>query len=217
MAELAGSLDAKSGANADVATALVHHVEVACQHLRIADEAAGRLRTARAGAQLGQQLSRAGDRVGMVTALAHAELPAAEAVLAMSLAQASGVSEALRQFRWERLAPLLAAEKRTDQRGRAAASILRDLRAAVAADEFTVRLPRALSVAEQAVFDWLADNQLPVPPPPAPPAPVQQPGNPHGRAIVTRGSRPDETIAELTAFLTKHRDDEVVVEWRVAE
>ena len=217
VAELAGSLDAKSGANADVATALVHHVEVACQHLRIADEAAGRLRTARAGAQLGQQLSRAGDRVGMVTALAHAELPAAEAVLAMSLAQASGVSEALRQFRWERLAPLLAAEKRTDQRGRAAASILRDLRAAVAADEFTVRLPRALSVAEQAVFDWLADNQLPVPPPPAPPAPVQQPGNPHGRAIVTRGSRPDETIAELTAFLTKHRDDEVVVEWRVAE
>ena len=114
----------------------------------------------------------------MVTALAHAELPAAEAVLAMSLAQASGVSEALRQFRWERLAPLLAAEKRTDQRGRAAASILRDLRAAVAADEFTVRLPRALSVTEQAVFDWLADNQLPVPPPPAPPAPVPQPRQP---------------------------------------
>ncbi len=140
-----------------------------------------------------------------------------EAVLAMSLAQATSVSGALQQFRWERLAPLLAAESQPDERGRAAASILRELRAAVGADEFTIRLPQALSVAEQAVFDWLEEGQRQVPPQPPSPRPGPAPGRVRGQAIVTRGSQPDHAIAELSAFLRQHRDDEVVVEWRVAE
>ncbi len=191
---------------------------MAYQHLGITEDRDGRLRTARAGVQLGQELGRARDRVGIVTALARADLPVADAVLAMSLAQASSVTGALQQFRWERLAPLMAAEGGTDQRGRAAAAILRELRAALAADEFTVRLPPALSAAEQAVFDWLADGQRPKPPPSGPgPGPVPAPGRPRGQAVVAKGAVPDQAIADLAAFLARHRDDEVIVEWRVTE
>ena len=62
-------------------------------------------------------------------------------------------------FRWDRLAPLRAAEDRADERGRAAASTLKTLREAVAADEFATRLGPALADADDAIFEWLADGQ----------------------------------------------------------
>jgi hypothetical protein len=218
VAELAGNLSREAGVRADVATSLVHQVQVAYEHLGIAEDRDGRLRTARAGVELGQELGRASDRVGLVTALARANLPVAEAVLATSLAQGSSVSGALQQFRWERLAPLMAAESGTDHRGRVAAAILRELRAAVSADEFTVRLAPSLSAAEQAVFDWLAEGQSAARPPlPVSPGPVFPPVRSSGRVVVARGAQPDQAITTLSAFLDEHRDDEVVVEWRVNE
>jgi hypothetical protein len=183
---------------------LAGRVEVAYQHLRLADNGQpGRLRTARACAELTESLRRATDRVGVVRSLATAPLPATEAALAKSLTQAASVSQALQGFRWERLVPLMVAGEWTDERGRSAARIVAELRTAVAADEFAVRLTSALSVAEQSVFDWLAEGQ------------AQQPDQPAGRAVLSEGGPPDELIGALRAFLSEHRENEVTVEWRV--
>ena len=220
VAELAAGLSADAGARADVASGLVRRIEVAYRRLRLPDDAeAGRLRTARACADLAEQLMRASDRVGLVAALAQAELPATEAVLAISVAQASGVSRALHSFHWDWLAPLIAAETRTDDHGQAAARILRELRDAVSADEFAVRLAPALSAAEQAIFDWLADGQpsAPAARPAIPGEPQPRPARPAGRVVLASGARPEQALAELSAFLREHRDEEIVVEWRVAE
>ena len=221
VAELTGKLGEEAVARADIVSTLASRVEVAYQRLGLAsDHPKGRLQTARACAGLAELLRRAADRVGLINALATASLPATEAALAKSLAQASSVSEALVGFRWERLAPLMQAEGNDDERGRAAARILGELRAAVAADEFAVRLPAALSAAEQAVFDWLAAGQ-----PKRRPGLDDEPGRgdgdgrrmpePSGRVVLSRGAGPDEVLGRLRSFLSEHRDDEIVVEWRV--
>ncbi len=72
--------------------------------------------------------------------LAQAELPATDTAVANSLSRARAVAAAIDAFRWDRLGPLRAAEDQADERGRAAAGMLRTLREAVAADEFTTRL-----------------------------------------------------------------------------
>ncbi len=222
VAELAGQLGTEAAERADVVVTLAGQVEIAYDHLGIPGPGQpGRLRTARACADLTNSLRRAPDRVGLVTALASAPLPATEAALAKSLTQASAVTDALRQFRWDRLRPLLDAENRPDERGRAAARILGELRAAVTADEFAVRLPAALSAAEQAVFDWLAAGQQP-------PLPAAAAGGADGadqtgrtasvtgrRVVLRTGARPDDVLGELRSFLDRHRDEEVVIEWRV--
>ena len=174
VAELAGTLGEEASARADVVSTLASRVEVAYQHLGLPGDQPGRLRTARACADLTESIRRAPDRVGLVTSLASAALPATEAVLAKSISQASNVSQALRTFHWDRLRPLMGAAKQADQRGKAAARILEELRKAVAADEFTVQLPGALDHAEQAVFDWLAEGQ----PPPLAPDGGLGPGSP---------------------------------------
>jgi hypothetical protein len=130
--------------------------------------------------------------------------------VAKSLAQASNVSDALASFRWERLKPLMEAEQDDDDRGRDAARILRELRTALAADEFTVRLPAALSAADQEAFEWLAAGQ------PTPGDKGDGPENPSGvqRVIRPKGGRTDDVINPLRTFLDEHRDKEVTVEWR---
>ena len=207
VAALVGTLGEEASARADVVSTLASRVDVAYQHLGIPGDQPGRLRTAQACADLTESIRRASDRVGLVTSLASAVLPATEPVLAKSLSQASNVSQALRTFHWDRLRPLMSAAKQADQRGKAAARILEELRKAVAADEFTVQLPGALERAEQAVFDWLADGSPP-PPPPPPPA---------GRAVRAAGGRPDAVLGELRSFLDGHPSVEVTIEWRVTE
>ena len=211
---------------ADPAVGLVLRVELAFRHLGLPDGRPGRLATARAGAGLVEDLRRAGGRVRLVETLARAELPATDTAVATSLKRAEAVASAVDAFRWDRLGPLRAAEDQDDDRGRDAVRALRTLREAVGADEFATRLGPALSAAEDAVFEWLSAGQRaePVPPPP-----VRRPDDvPHLRAAApaaagpagpaaAKGAPASEVLGPLKEFLEKHRDDQVVVEWRVQE
>ena len=202
---------------ADDSDALVPEIEKAYRHLGLPEGGSGRLTTARAGASLVRSLRRAGDagnRVELVKALAQTPLPATTAAVGTSLKQAGDVATALRDFRWERLAPLLDAEQREDARGLSAAGTLRTLREAVAADQLASSLPRVLTRTVDEVFAWLADGQ----PPPSPPPPGPGP-RPHttfnGTGTRTKGAPDSAVLAPLTEFLRAHPDEQVVVEWRI--
>lgn len=211
---------------ADPAAVLVVRVEKAYSHLGLATGRPGRLVTARAGAALAESLRRAGSRVRLVEALAQADLPATDTAVANSLSQAQAVATDIGAFRWDRLAPLRAAEGQGDEHGRTAASTLRTLREAVTADEFATRLGQVLSRTDDAIFDWLSAGQ-PAPPLEPPPVvrpddvPIQVPPPPlHGRADQAtrrKGGPASEVLGPLAAFLDAHRDEQVVVEWRVQE
>jgi len=226
VASLAGELGNRAAASADVAYMLASQVEVAYQHLGIAtDQPAGRLRTAQACVSLTDSMRRSPDRVRVVTSLASAKLPATEAAVASSLTQATAVASAIRGFQWGRLGPLMAAAQRDDDRGRAAAQIMAELRTAVQSDEFSVRLSGVLTSTDQAIFDWLADGQPPPPPPPAemPVTPGAAatgsgvtPAAAAGRAVLARGADPEQVVAQVRAFLGEHGDREVTVEWRIS-
>ena len=211
---------------ADPAAVLVVRVEKAYQHLGLAADRPGRLATARAGAALVESLRRASSRVRLVESLAQADLPATDTAVANSLSRAQAVATDIDAFRWDRLAPLRAAEGQGDEHGRTAASTLRTLREAVTADEFATRLGPVLSRTDDAIFDWLSAGQpaLPVEPPPVrrpDDVPIQVPPPPlHGRtgqATRRKGGPASEVLEPLAAFLDAHRDEQVVVEWRVQE
>ena len=211
---------------ADPAAVLVVRVEKAYSHLGLPTDRPGRLATARAGAALVESLRRASSRVRLVESLAQADLPATDTAVANSLSRAQAVATDIDAFRWDRLAPLRAAEGQGDEHGRTAASTLRTLREAVTADEFATRLGPVLSRTDDAIFDWLSAGQpvLPVEPPPArrpDDVPIQVPPPPlHGRtgqATRRKGGPASEVLEPLTAFLDAHRDEQVVVEWRVQE
>jgi hypothetical protein len=204
VAELAHGVTGRAGEIADVNARLAGTIETAYQHLAIT-RGDGRLSTARAGSELTESLRRAPDGLTAIRGLAGAELPGTEAALAKSISQAVRVAAALDGFRWDRLAPLRSAAAAGGERGRQARAILDRLAKAVASDEFTTALPAALEQAEQAIFEWLAAGQ---------PKPHPKPG---GRAVRSRGERPDAVLVELRSFLDGHGDDDVVVEWRVGE
>lgn len=161
--------------------------------------------------------------------LARAELPATDTAVANSLSRAGQVAAAVQGFRWERLAPLRAAQDRADAQGTAAASTLKRLIDAAVADEFATRLEPALADTDNAIFDWLADGQ-PVQAVPGTqslrpddigilvpdPQPRSLPGA-TGRVIRAKGTPSAEVISQLTAFLDAYRDEQVVVERRVQE
>jgi len=211
---------------ADPAAVLVVRVEKAYSHLGLAAGRPGRLATARAGAALVESLRRAGSRVRLVESLAKADLPATDTAVANSLSRAQAVATDIDSFRWDRLAPLRAAEGQGDEHGRTAASALGTLREAVTADEFATRLGPVLSRTDDAIFDWLSAGQ---PAPPLEPSsvvrpddvPIRVPPPPlHGRtgqATRRKGGPASEVLEPLAAFLDAHRDEQVVVEWRVQE
>lgn len=218
--ELAGKLSEAAATHVDVLSTLASQVEIAYQHLEVPDDGKpGRLQTARACTKLADAMSRALDRVGLIAALAHAQLPATDAALAKSIAQAPAVVQSLQGFRWDRLTPLISAAQRPDERGQAAARILGELRKATSADEFSVRLAQALATAEQAAFEWLAEGQprQPVRAELRQPAGIDQtPARPVGSAMIDRGGKPDQALSALRAFLDEHRDEQVTIEWRVS-
>ena len=104
----------------------------------------------------------------------------------------------------------------------AAASTLMTLREAVGADEFATMLGPALSATNDGIFEWLSLGQ--------PVEPVLPPERADrttclstcrrrgpGRAVRPgRGSGP-AVLGPLAAFLDAHRDEQVIVEWRVQE
>jgi hypothetical protein len=218
--ELAGKLNEAAARHVDVISALASQVELAYQHLGMPDDGKpGRLETARACAKLTEAMTRALDRVGLITALAHAQHLATEAALAKSITQAPTVTQALQDFRWDRLMPLISAAHRPDERGQAAARILGEFKEAMAADEFSVRLAQALATAEQAAFEWLAEGQSRQPGQPEHRDPTgigQTPARPAGSAMIDRGGEPDQALAALRIFLDEHRDAQVTIEWRVS-
>jgi len=173
-------------------------------------------------------LRRASGRVHLVETLARTALPATDTAVANSLSRAQAVAAAVEVFRWDRLAPLRAAENQADDLGRAAASTLTALREAVGADEFATRLGPVVSATDDAIFEWLSARQPaePVPGPEprrpddvpiyVPPSPLPSPGQ-AGRATRAKGAPASEVLGPLAAFLEAHRDDQVIVEWRVQE
>ena len=227
VAELTERLRNEVAARIDAATALVPRLEQAYGRLGIdpASES-GRLATARSLAALLARLRTAGDRVTLVEALAQAELPVTDAAAAKSLSTATPVGESLGRNRWDRLEPLLEAERRPDESGQRAARILTRLRSAVHADEMTDPVQQALETASDAVFAWLAerapshaaaetrDSKAPAEPPIGPddvaiPLPVR---------AVRAGNEPSSAVLDqLASFLAEHPDEQVEVTWRVLE
>jgi hypothetical protein len=226
VADFTESLRGRLDIVADGAAVLVLRVDSAYQHLGLPGNRPGRLATARAGAALVESLRRASSRVHLVETLATADLPATDTAVANSLSRAQAVTSGLDAFRWDRLAPLRAVEDQADERGQAAASTLSMLREAVSADEFATRLAPVLAQTDDAIFEWLSAGQAvkPVELPPArrpddvpirvPPAPLP---DGVGQATRTRGGPASEVLEPLAAFLDAHRDEQVVVEWRVQE
>jgi len=227
LADFTEGLRTRLDVMADSATALVPRVELAYRNLGLPADRPGRLATARAAAALVEALRRASGRVHLVETLARTALPASAQAVANSLSRAQVVAEAIDTFRWDRLGPLRAAEGQDDDRGRDASRALRALREAVGADEFATRLGAALSAADDAVFEWLSAGQraerVPPPPvyrpddvpifvPPSLPASGQA-----GRTTLAKGAPAREVLGPLQAFLDAHRDEQVVVEWRVQE
>ena len=215
VAELAADVQHNVDALTDHAIGLVVQVKRAYQHLGLAeDEETGRLATARAGEHLLTALQQAGgDKVRLIETLSQAALPGTETALAKSLKSASDVKDALASFPWDRLAPLREAEENNDDRGRSAASTLRELRQTLRADEFASSIKRALVITDQAIFDWLAG---PGPGPRTGPGPVR-PTAARGSGTRSAGAPDSDIITPLTEFLRAHRGQEVVAEWRVAE
>jgi hypothetical protein len=228
LAEFTESLRVRVDAMAESAGGLVQRVEVAYRHLGLPADRSGRLATARAGATLVEALSRASGRVHLVETVARTALSATDTAVANSLSRAQAVASAVDTFRWERLAPLRAAENHGDDRGRAAAGTLTVLREAVEADEFATRLGPVLAKTDDAVFEWLSAGQgvyqapdlLPRRPDDVPiyvpPSPLPPEGR-SGRATRAKGAPSNEVLGPLAAFLDAHRDEPVTVEWRVQE
>jgi hypothetical protein len=222
VAELAADIQHNVDALTDHAISLVVQIKHAYQHLGLReDEESGRLATARAGEHLLTALQQAGgDKVRLIETLSQAALPGTETALAKSIKSASDVKDALASFPWDRLAPLREAEENNDDRGRSAATTLRELRQTLRADEFASSIQRALVITDQAIFDWLA-GPGPVRPVPGPgPRPGLGPVRPtaaRGSGTRSAGAPDSDLITPLTEFLRAHRGQEVVAEWRVAE
>jgi hypothetical protein len=225
VADFTEKVRAHADSAADASAKLVVEIELAYRHLGLPENRPGRLATARTGESLVEALRRASSRVHLVTTLARSQLPGTETAVGNSLSQAGTVSAAIGTFRWDRLGPLRAAEGQPDERGRTAARMLAELRDAVTADEFTTQLGRVLSATDDAIFEWLALGQ-PATPVPLPShvrpddVPLQLPPRPlaeGGAATRAKGAPASVVLGPLQEFLDAHRDEPVVVEWRVQE
>jgi hypothetical protein len=108
-----------------------------------------------------------------------------------------------------------------DARAISAGNALEALRRALSADEIVSKLRPALVASEDAAFAWLRDA-TPVVPIAVPRIPgpddvpiVVPPHTPQGRSVRIAGGSADEVLERLTEFLSDHKDDQVIVEWRV--
>ena len=214
VAQLAEQVRGHATARTDVAAGVATRLADAYARLGLAADG-DRLVTARAATAMLDALRAGADRVRLVQALAGTGAAAHDAALARSLTTAPAVAAALGAYRWERLQPLLDAE-RTD---RAAELALTQLRTALRSDEIVTGLVPVLQASEDAAFAWLAQRPgappTPAPEPPPPGADDVPIVVPAGRAARGKGERPQVVLDALRAFLADHPDDRVVVEWRI--
>jgi len=222
VAGLTAAVRIKAGEDMDAATALVGQLETAYGRLGLNASAvtSGRIATARAAATLVDQLRKA-DGIHLIQLLTGAQLPATDSAVGKSLASAVEIAAALRSYRWERFSPLIEAAGDEDARAISAENAVSALRNTLAADEIVSKLKPALLASEDAAFGWLREA---APRPPVYPIPdpdkvviVVPPHVPHGHGIRVAGGSADRVLEELGTFLIEHKDDQVVVEWRVQE
>ena len=105
------------------------------------------------------------NNVAFIEAFAGAKLPGTDEAAARSLLNATSVTGSLQGFNWERLKPLIAAEKQKDERGADAKAALDKLRAALTADELAQPIGAALQRADNDAFAWLSAAIIPTPTP----------------------------------------------------
>jgi hypothetical protein len=229
VADFVAQVTAKARDLAQTAPDLVTALESAYRSLGIED--GDRLRTARAGAALVQQLRHL-TGVKLVQTVASPEPAGATPTAAgKSLSSAAAVAGAVSRFPWHRLDPLKQAMNGEGDRAAAAAAVVNAVRDALQRDEIVSSASAALSACEEGIFAWLSSvsNVPPVPPVPQPgpgpdPQPHPQPGpgpgpidpaERSGRATRTGRGGNAPVLAGLKTFLDTHPDDTVEVTWRV--
>lgn len=220
LAVLAARVREQAQGCTDSAARLVTELEsVYAQFSLPTDAAADRLATARATAEFVAQLARTTDRVGVVRTIAATPLPGSDDAAVRSLLAAGSVATALRQFKWDRLAPLRAAAG-TDHAGAGPAErVMEDLRNALAGNEFDHMLLPVLSEVESRAFDWIArfgGGPAPIPKPVVPPPPLPTAGA-HGSGRRSARGNDASLLGELDAFLKDNPNADVQVEWRVVQ
>ena len=133
---------------------------------------------------------------------------------ARSLLNATSVTGSLQGFNWERLKPLIAAEKQRDQRGADAKAAVDRLRAALTADELAQPIGAALQRADNDAFAWLSAAVTPTPTPAPTPGPAPQPPAAGKRSVSTRADIA-WVQSDIEAFIDEHEGQRIVVEWRI--
>lgn len=176
------------------------------------DADTGRLATAIAGRDLVQGLRRSHDRVRLIEALARAELPTTEQAVAKSLQSAEAVARAVDAFSWDRLRPLIDAERGSGDQARKAKALLDRLRDALRADELAQSLQPALKRADDDAFQWALEGTRTGEEPEPEPTPKTEVSR--GRRRVRGRVELDATVGELRDFVDRHPEEAVVVEWR---
>jgi len=201
LAHLAGDVRAKASTLAPTARSLVGRLETHASDLGLdAVDAIGRLVTARAAATLVERLAREHDDVALVSALAQADLPAADEIVAKSLSSAAEVATAIAQTQWSIIRGL---GQREDSSAEARA-VLEELRAAASFDEHAKPLAPVLQATVNAAVEIIT---------PEPPEPTPLPGQQRSRTVPA--SEVDSVLADVRAFAKEHHDRDITVTWGV--
>jgi hypothetical protein len=213
VADFVGQVATKAAELSKTAPGLVGAIEAAYRRLEIAD--GNRLRTAKAGSALMQQLRHL-DGVKLVQVLAKANLGDATPVAAgKSLASADAVDKVLTAFPWHRLDPLREAMKGEGSRAADAAAVVNGLRSALEQDELPMPIGRALTVCEDGIFSWLAGSTAPPADPEPKPRPPVVSGPKAGSSSRAGGTGNSDIMDQVRAFLDDNPDVTVEVTWRV--
>ena len=154
------------------------------------------------------------DNVAFIETLANTSLPSTDEAAARSLLNATSVAGQLQGFNWDRLKPLLDAEKQKDARGADARAALDRLRAALTTDELAQPIGSALQRADNDVFAWLQAAVVPGPNPQPTPPPAPQPTASGKRDVSTKADIA-WVKADIEAFIDEHEGQSIVVEWRI--
>lgn len=216
VAELTSEIRTKLAPLAAGVRALPTALEDAYAKLGITADASvtGRYATAKGIAALVADVLARADNVAFIESFAAATLPGTDEAAARSLLTATSVTGSLQGFNWERLKPLIAAEKQKDQRGADAKAALDRLRAALTADELAQPIGAALQRADNDAFAWLSAAVDPTPTPTPTPDPAPQPPAAGKRSVSTRADIA-WVQSDIEAFIDEHEGQRIVVEWRI--